>query len=611
MFQHMPNRETPVTTTETRTSTPHAADAPHLANPDLYPSFTKGVFLGEIREDLVFPYPTMPAEERESLGMILDSLRGWAAENVNSAKFDHEAKFPDGVRQGLHALGVMGLSIPEEYGGFGASAKVYNRIFGEVGSIDPALTVYFGAHQSIGCKGIVLFGDEAQKKKYLPRCASGELVAAFCLTEPGSGSDAQAMKSTAALSPDGSHYLLSGTKIWISNAGYADLFTVFAKVAVEIDGKMKQRVTAFIVDAHATGVSLGKLEEKMGIKASDTRGVFFENVKVPVADRLGDVGQGFHIALEILNSGRLGLAAGSARGARRIMREAIGYAKQREQFGRPIGSFEMIQKKIATAAAECYALDSAVFLCSDMVDRGGVDFSLETAACKIFGSELAFRASNEALQIAGGIGYSKEFPYEQAVRDSRINLIFEGTNEILRALIALMGLQQPGERLKKLGEAFQDPLHSLGTIGSYIGGRVKRQVQKPEFTKVHEALSREADAVADLVHDLALAIEDTILRSGKKIIDKQFQQERMANAAIDIYLAVAVLSRTTWELERAGSEEAAKAQLDCARIFVPMATRRVRRNIRALRRNQDSRMRAIAEHALQITDLGPESPTDS
>lgn len=583
----------------------------HLANPDVNPSFTKGVFLGEIREDLVFPYPTMPAEERESLGMILDSLRAWAKENVDSAKFDHDAKFPDGVRQGLHALGVMGLSIPEEYGGFGASAKVYNRIFGEVGSIDPALTVYFGAHQSIGCKGIVLFGSEPQRTKYLPRCASGELVAAFCLTEPGSGSDAQAMKSTAKLSADGTHYLLTGTKIWISNAGYADLLTVFAKVAVEIDGKTKQRVTAFIVDAHATGVSLGKLEEKMGIKASDTRGVFFENVRVPVEDRLGDVGQGFHIALEILNSGRLGLAAGSARGARRIMREAIAYAKQREQFGKPIGSFEMIQKKIATAAAECYALDSAVFLCADMVDRGGVDFSLETAACKIFGSELAFRASNEALQIAGGIGYSKEYPYEQAVRDSRINLIFEGTNEILRALIALMGLQQPGERLKELGDAFKDPLHSLGAIGSYIGGRVKRQIRKPEFTKVHEALSREADAVADLVHDLALTVEDTILRSGKKIIEKQFQQERMANAAIDIFLAVAVLSRTTWELERAGGEEGAKAQLDCARIFVPMATRRVRRNIRALRRNQDSRMRAIAEHALQTTDLGPEAPTDS
>jgi len=583
----------------------------HLANPDVNPSFTKGVFLGEVREELVFPYPTMPPEERESLGMILDSLRSWAAENVDSAKFDHDAKFPDGVRQGLHALGVMGLSIPEAYGGFGASAKVYNRVFGEVGSIDPALTVYFGAHQSIGCKGIVLFGDEAQKTKYLPRCASGELVAGFCLTEPGSGSDAQAMKSTAKLSADGTHYLLTGTKIWISNAGYADLFTVFAKVAIEIDGKMKQRVTAFIVDAHAPGVSLGKLEEKMGIKASDTRGVFFENVKVPIDDRLGAVGQGFHIALEVLNSGRLGLAAGSARGARRIMREAIAYAKQREQFGKPIGSFEMIQKKIAIAAAECYALDSAVFLCSDMVDRGGVDFSLETAACKVFGSELGFRAANDALQIAGGIGYSKEYPYEQAVRDSRINLIFEGTNEILRALIALMGLQQPGERLKELGDAFKRPIRSLGAIGSYLAGRAKRQISKPEFTKVHESLSREADAVADLVHDLGLTVEDTILRNGKKIIEKQFQQERMANAAIDIYLAVAVLSRTTWELERASGEAGAKAQLDCARIFIPMATRRVRRNIRALRRNQDSRMRAIAENALQITDLGPEAPTDS
>jgi acyl-CoA dehydrogenase family member 9 len=582
----------------------------HLADPDNNPSFTKGVFLGEIREDLVFPYPVMPAEERDSLNAILDSLRGWAADNVDSAKFDHDAKFPDGVRQGLHELGVMGLSVPEEYGGFGASAKVYNRVFGEIGSIDPALTVYFGAHQSIGCKGIVLFGTEAQKMKYLPKCSSGEMVAAFCLTEPGSGSDAQAMKSTAALSADGSHYLLNGTKIWISNAGYADLFTVFAKVAIEIDGKMKQRVTAFIVDAHAPGVKLGKIEEKMGIKASDTRAVFFENVKVPVDDRLGDVGNGFHIALEILNSGRLGLAAGSARGARRIMEEAIKYASQREQFGRPIASFEMIQKKIASLAAECYALDSGVFLCAEMVDKGGIDFSLETAACKVFGSELAFRASNEALQIAGGIGYSKEFPYEQAVRDSRINLIFEGTNEILRALIALMGLQQPGERLKSLGEAMKHPLQSLGAIGSYVAGRAKRQVTKPEFTKVHPSLEKEAEAIADLVHDFALAVEDTILRTGKKIIERQFQQERMANAAIDIFLAVAVLSRTTWEIERAGNDAAAKPALDCARIFLPMAARRVRRNIRALRRNQDQRMRAIAEHALATTTLGPEAPTD-
>jgi len=588
--------------------TPTAAGTqqPHLAAPDVNPSFTKSVFLGEIREDLTFPFPVLAAEEQESLGMILGSMRDWAAASVNSSKFDHDARFPDEVREGLHALGVMGLSIPEEYGGFGASAKAYNRVFGELGSIDPALTVYFGAHQSIGCKGIILFGTEEQKHRYLPRCATGELIAAFCLTEPGSGSDAQAMRATAVPSADGTHYLLNGTKIWISNAGYADILTVFAKVPVEVDGVKKARVTAFVVDAHAEGVKLGKLEEKMGIKASDTRAIAFENVRVPVEDRLGEVGQGFRIALEVLNSGRLGLAAGSARGTRRIMREAIAYAKQREQFGRPIASFEMIQRKIATLAAECYALDSAVMVTGGMVDRGGIDFSLETAACKVFGSELAFRASNEALQIAGGIGYSKEYPYEQAVRDSRINLIFEGTNEVLRALIALMGLQQPGERLKALGTAFKAPIRSLGAIGEYLAGRARRQITKPRFTQVHGALEREARLVETLVHDLALGVEDAILRHGKGIIDRQFLQERMANAAIDIYLATAVLSRTTWEIERLGGEEQAKAPLDCARIFIPMAHRRARRSIRGLRKHQDARLKAIAESALDAGDLGPD-----
>ncbi|HVX41509.1 MAG TPA: acyl-CoA dehydrogenase family protein, partial [Gemmatimonadaceae bacterium] len=556
----------------------HTSAQPHIAAPDINPSFTKSVFLGEIREELVFPFPALSAEESETLRAILDAFRGYAAEHIDSAKFDHDGQFPPGVREGLHELGVMGLSIPEEYGGFGASAKVYNRIFGEIGATDPALCVYFGAHQSIGCKGIVLFGTEEQKQKYLPRCASGELVAGFCLTEPGSGSDAQAMKTHAVLSEDGTHYLLSGTKIWISNAGYADIFTVFAKVTVEVDGKTKDRVTGFIVDAHAPGVTLGKREEKMGIKASDTRAVFFDKVKVPVDDRLGEVGQGFRIALEVLNSGRLGLATASAFGTRRIMREALAYAKQREQFGRSIGSFEMIQRKLATNAAECYAADSAAVLAAGMVDKGGIDFSLETAAAKVFASDLAFRASNDALQIAGGIGYSKEFPYEQAVRDSRINLIFEGTNEILRALIALSGLQQPGERVKALGKAFKDPLHSIGAIGNYLAGRARRQIKKPEFTKVHPALEREADLVATLVHDLALGVEDALIRHGKSIIEKQFLQERMANAAIDIFLATAVLSRTTWEIERAGGLEAAKEHVDCARVFVPMAYRQARRN---------------------------------
>jgi acyl-CoA dehydrogenase family protein 9 len=594
----------------TATSAPASSSAPHLADPDHNTSFTKGIFLGELREDLVFPFPQLSAEERESLNMVLGSFRAFAADTIDSKQMDHDGRFTDAVRAGMHELGMMGMNIPEEYGGFGASAMVFNRVFGEIGSHDPALAVYFGAHQSIGCKGITLFGTPEQKQRWLPGCASGEIIAAFCLTEPGSGSDAQAMTTTATPSADGKSYALTGTKIWISNAGYAGLFTVFAKVPVVVDGKPKQRVTAFIVDAKSPGISLGQPEQKMGIKASDTRTVTFDNVVVPAEDVLGEVGQGFRIALEILNSGRLGLASGSSIGARRIMRDALEYANQRHQFGRPIGSFEMIQQKIAANAVETYASDSAWMLTAGMVDRGGIDFSLETAACKIFASELANRAANDAMQIAGGIGYSKEYPYEQAVRDSRINLIFEGTNEILRALIALTALQQPGERLKALGKAFRDPLHSLGAIGSYVAGRAKRQITKPSFTRVHSALNDEAEQVAGIIQDLALAVEGLLLKHGKNVIEHQFAQMRLANAAIDIYMSVAVLSRTTWEIEHAGGEEQAAAQLDCARVFIPAAMRRARRNIRALKNNQDARLKKIAERALENTDLAPPTPTD-
>lgn len=582
----------------------------HLADPDHNPSFTKAVFLGEIREDLVFPFPELSKDEKENLAAVLDSFRAWAKGTVNSHDLDHDGKFPDEVRQGMHELGMMGLNIPEEYGGFGASAMFFNRMFGAVGETDPALTVYFGAHQSIGCKGITLFGTDEQKKRWLPRCASGELIAAFCLTEAGSGSDAQAMHCSAVPSEDGSHYVLNGQKIWISNAGYAGVFTVFAKVPTQIEGKLKQRVTAFIVDAKSPGITLGKIEEKMGIKASDTRTLSFENVKVPKEEMLGEVGHGFKIALEILNSGRLGLAAGSSRGARKVLDFALAYAKEREQFGRPIGSFEMIQHKFAVAAAECYAADAAWMLTASMVDKGGIDYSLETAACKVFASELAFRSACDAQQIAGGIGYSKEFPYEQAVRDSRINLIFEGTNEILRALIALSGLQQPGEHLQAIGKAFKKPMKSIGMISSYISGRVKRQLVKPEFTKVHDSLSDEAELVADVIHSLALAVEQALIDNGKNIIEKQFHQERMANTAIDVFLSTAALSRATWAIAKAGGVEKASADVDNVKIFVPMAMRRAKRAIRAMGHNQDARLKAIAERALESGNLTVQTPTD-
>ena len=599
---------------EIRTAPLSRPSQPHLADPDHNPSFTKAIFSGEIREDLVFPFPEPSAADKESAAAILDTFRSWAKDTVDAAKHDHDGKFTDETRAGdgrarpdgpQHSRGVRRLRR--------VGAKVFNRVFGEVGATDPALAVYFGAHQSIGCKGIALFGTEEQKKQFLPKCATGEIDgrvlphgAGLRLRRAGDA------RHGACPAPTATHYVLNGTKIWISNAGYAGIFTVFAKVPVEIDGKKKQRVTAFIVDAHAPGVSLGKLEEKMGIKACDTRAVVFENVMVPAEDRLGDVGHGFKIALEILNSGRLGLAAGSARGH-------AGHDAARARVRQAARAVRAPDRLVRDDPAQVRVGRGRLLRVGRRVDADGGDggprrHRLLARDGGVQGLRVGARLSapaNDALQIAGGIGYSKEYPYEQAVRDSRINLIFEGTNEILRALIALTGLQQPGERLKAIGKAFKDPLHSIGAIGSYIAGRAKRQLVKPEFTKVHPALKDEAEQVAEVIHDLALAVESLLMTHGKEIIEKQFHQERLANAAIDIFLATAALSPTGgWSGGKGKEGRGRRRQLECAgfangwragvSIRAVTASRRIRTN--ALVRLPNSRWIAASS--------GPEAPTD-
>jgi acyl-CoA dehydrogenase family protein 9 len=251
------------------------------------------------------------------------------------------------------------------------------------------------------------------------------------------------------------------------------------------------------------------------------------------------------------------------------------------------------------------------YVTTGLVDRSVTDYSVESAICKVYGSETLWRTVNETLQIAAGIGYMQDYPYERLLRDARINMIFEGTNEILRALIALSGLQQPGEHLKEIGKAFRDPLHSLGAIGSFLAGRVKRQVVTPVFANAHPALKEEGEMIGTVVHDLALAVEKQLIAHGKEVIEHQFQQERMANVAIDVYVATATLSRATWAIARAGGAEKAEADLDNARIFIPMAMRRARRNVRAMERNQDARLKSLAQRALESGSLTVAAPTDA
>jgi alkylation response protein AidB-like acyl-CoA dehydrogenase len=337
---------------------------------------------------------------------------------------------------------------------------------------------------------------------------------------------------------------------------------------------------------------------------------------VPRENILWGEGKGLKLALITLNTGRLTLPASVAAGSKALLEAVRTWANERVQWGAPIGKHEAVAHKLSMMAANTFAMEAISALTVDLAMRGDYDIRLEAAIAKMYNTEHGWRIVDDALQIRGGRGYEtadslrargeQPIPIERAMRDSRINLIFEGTNEVLRALIALMGLQQPGERLKALGTAFKAPIRSLGAIGEYLAGRARRQITKQRFTLVHEALEREAGLVETLIHNLALGVEDAILRHGKGIIDRQFLQERMANAAIDIYLCTAVLSRTTWEIEQLGGEDATKAQLDCARIFIPMAARRARRSIRGLRKHQDARLRAIAETALESGNLSPD-----
>ncbi|MEE9161773.1 MAG: acyl-CoA dehydrogenase family protein [Candidatus Neomarinimicrobiota bacterium] len=555
------------------------------------PSILRSLFEGDILEDLAFPYPTLDKDEAEVVKIVIDNLEQWAAEHHDAAAADAQGSFSEGTLEALGDMGIFGLVVPEEYGGLGLSQMGYGKVYEAVTRIDGSLSVTVGGHCSIGMKGLLVFGTEAQKRKYLPDLATGAWLAAFALTEPGAGSDVSAIQTRAEQQSDGS-WVLNGQKLWITNGGIADFFTIFAKTPVSSEGKTEDRITAFLLTWGVEGFTRGPEEHKLGIKASSTVPLFFDNVVLPADSVLGEVGEGFKVAMTILNTGRLGLSLGTVGGAKAVINEAAGHSRQRQQFGRPISEFELIQGKLAQMTLDTYAAESMAYLTAGLADRGDVDYSMESAVCKVYASERTWAVVNEGLQIMGGLGYMQGYPLERALRDARINQIFEGTNEILRLFIALVGLRGPGEHLQRLGEALRNPLRSIAPLARFAAAALRRAIRPPRLTQLHPLLRRQGVEFVRGVQLVRAALRATLRRSGRGIVDRQLILQRYADTAIDLYGMLAVLSRVTGRLNAVG-EGAAERELNIARTFFGQAGGRIRGAMRQTRRNRDRTMRQM------------------
>ncbi|HVN83688.1 MAG TPA: acyl-CoA dehydrogenase family protein [Candidatus Binatia bacterium] len=469
-------------------------------------------------------------------------------------------------------LGLLMVDIPEAYGGLGLR-KTTSMLVSERGALCASFSVSWGAHTGIGTLPLVYYGTEAQKQRYLPRLATGEWLAAYALTEPQAGSDALAAKTKAILDADGKTYRLTGTKQFITNAGFADLFTVFAKV----DG---EKFTAFLVERTTPGLSLGPEEHKLGIRGSSTRQVILENAPVPVDCVLGEIGQGHKIAFNILNIGRFKLGAGAVGAAKDCLRIALSYAGERHQHGRAIASFGMIQRKLADMATRIYVADSMSYRTAGLMDDAAAaidktaadagrrlvqaaveEYTIEASILKVFGTETLDFVADEALQILGGYGFTADYPVERHYRDSRINRIFEGTNEINRLIIPATLVKRIGSGRLPFVEFLQQLDQELGDRSAWppaVEGPLRREIRAAEVAK------------RVIAYTARLLIE----RSLDSLKDKQQHLEILANMIIDAYAMDSVVNRTRLWMGR-GATEDDDLRLAMTNVFVSSANERV------------------------------------
>jgi alkylation response protein AidB-like acyl-CoA dehydrogenase len=567
-------------------------------------SFVSQLCFGSIEEDLIVPYPKMKESDQEMFKNIRSSIEQLLKPHEKDFReWDAKGEMPPEFIEELKQFGLFSLIIPEAHGGMGLSTTAYSRTLQELARYDGSVAVTIGAHSSIGMRGLLLFGTDEQKAKWLPKLATGEMIAAFCLTEPGAGSDAASIKTTAVR--DGDDWVLNGNKLWITNGGIAQFYTVFAKTGGQAE---RGHMTAFVVTSDMAGVSTGPHEDKMGLRASNTTTVMLDNVRVPAGNVLGEVGKGFKVAMKILNSGRTGLGGGAVGAMKKMIELATKQAKERVQFNKPIAEFGLVKKKVGQMVVDCYAAESAVNVVNHLIDSGHEEYAVEAAITKVFASEAMWRTIDEALQVAGGNGFMREFPYERALRDARINRIFEGTNDILRLFIALTAMNEVGSELKELSASlkgiFDNPIKGFGVISDYARRRaslattyVKRE--KATFTKLHPALAAQQKVFEELTTELATTSDAVLRKHGKNIIGKQFASARLGDMIIDLFVLACTLSRVSTAVTEKGAASVTR-ELEIAEVLTGQVKDRFKANLAHVNQNDDELVKSLANHAFDV-----------
>mgnify|MGYP001296967683 CR=1 FL=1 len=608
------------------------ADAEAMLGPD--PStmgFMKNLFWGNFREDLMFPYPSVDAEETARCDQLLAALDEYLRTEHPAISIDQDQEIPRWVIDRLFDLGVMGMTIPREHGGLGLGITSYNRVLDRIGQTCGSTAVLVSAHQSIGCKAVMLFGNDEQKSRWLPRLAK-DWVSAFCLSEPNVGCDAGGQETRCELSEDGEHYILNGEKKWATSGALSGLFTVMAKqkIADPKTGKVSERVTALVCTPDMEGVDIfQKNRSKCGIRGTWQARIRFHDVRVPKANLLHQEGRGLNVALTCLNYGRCTLSAGMLGGARTAMDQSIKWSQTRYQFQRPLASFEAMREKIARMSALVYAMDAVLYYTTGILDRHDEDIMLETAICKVFCSEMGWRTVNDAVQIMGGEGYMTENEVERIFRDSRINLIVEGANEVMQKFVFGYGGKQLAEQLlairSKLTWSKEEGFaQNIGRIAKHMtNGAVLAKAlpvalevylgvkpAPPRITRLHGSLARHGERVAALTREHAHSFKVMSKKHEEAILNRDCVQARIADNAMWIHAMSCVLSRLDAELRRRnGAESDLEFQRDraAAEHFLDMAELAVRTSLRALTENADDSMLKAAEAALQHNDSLPNS----